>query len=77
MIIRFEIEPQRDIGSPSGEDGTWMVKCAAEDADSFAVFVVGSLPDPILIDDFATEWEARAFTKENDPVTCAWDATGE
>jgi hypothetical protein len=69
MAATFEIEPQRDMGSPSGEDGTWFVKCADEDADQFAVFVVGRDADPELIADFATRAEAEFFIGENDAAT--------
>jgi len=58
--LQIAIEAQRDMGSPSGDDGTWFVKCADEDAEHFAV----TNTDGELIADFATRAEAQAFADE-------------
>ena len=60
--LQIAIEAQRDMGSPSGDDGTWFVKCADEDADHFAVITTGDAPE--LVADFATRAEAQAFADE-------------
>ena len=60
--LQIAVEPQRDMGSPSGEEGTWFVKCADEDADIFAVVTIGDAPE--LVADFATRAEAQAFADE-------------
>jgi len=59
-MLQIAIEAQRDMGSPSGDDGTWFVKCADEDAGHFAV----TNTDGELIADFATRAEAQAFADE-------------
>jgi len=58
--LQIAIEAQRDMGSPSGDDGTWFVKCADEDAEHFAVTNTGGE----LVADFATRAEAQAFADE-------------
>lgn len=60
--LQIAIEAQRDTGSPSGDDGSWFVPCADEDADQFAVMTTGNEPE--LVTDFASRAEAQAFADE-------------
>jgi hypothetical protein len=58
--LQIAIEAQRDMGSPTGEDGTWFVPCADEDAEQYAVTNTSGE----LVADFATRAEAQAFADE-------------